>query len=105
VVFINSLKLRTLKYPILLLILLSAIGMASAADIIVGEGTGNTTINAALTNATEGDTIIVSDGTYTENIVVNKSVIIRSENGSASTVVNAASIDTHIQCHGQQRYN
>ena len=71
-VFINSLKLRTLKYPILLLILLSAIGMASAADIIISEGTGNTTINAALANATDGDTIIVSDGTYTENIVVTK---------------------------------
>ncbi|MDW7732964.1 MAG: NosD domain-containing protein [Methanolobus sp.] len=78
------------------MILFSAIGIASAADIIIGEGTGNTTINAALANATDGDTIIVSDGTYTENIVVNKSVIIRSENGSASTVVNAASIDTHI---------
>ncbi len=34
-------------------------------------------------------TIIIKDGTYTENVNVNKSLTIRSENGSDSTIINA----------------
>lgn len=92
----TSNRLQALKYSLLVLILFSAIGTAYAADILVGEGTGNITISAALSNATDGDTIIVGDGTYTENIVVNKSVTIQSENGSSNTIVQAASVDAHI---------
>lgn len=32
-------------------------------------------------NASAGDTIIARDGTYTENVDVNKSLTIQSENG------------------------
>ena len=92
-VLMERTKLGILKYPILLLVLLSCIGTVHAANIIVGESLGNDTINAAITNATDGDIIIVSDGTYIENIVVNKEVTIRAENGSANTVVHAASPD------------
>ncbi|MGI5941888.1 MAG: NosD domain-containing protein [Pelotomaculaceae bacterium] len=49
-----------------------------------------TTIQAAVTAANAGDTIIVKDGTYTENVVVDKSLVIKSENGSAQTIVQAA---------------
>ena len=45
------------------------------------------TIQAAIDNASDGDTIIVRDGTYTENIDVDKRLTIRSENGSDFTVV------------------
>ena len=38
-----------------------------------------------------GDTVIVRDGTYTENVDVSKSMTIRSDNGSAMTTVQAAS--------------
>ncbi|WP_292463816.1 NosD domain-containing protein [Methanolobus sp.] len=86
-------KSGILKYPIVLLVLLLCIGTAHAANILVGENMGNDTIAAAITNATDGDIITVSDGTYIENIVVNKEVTIRAENGSASTVVQAASPD------------
>lgn len=48
------------------------------------------TIQAAVNAANEGDTIIVRDGTYTENVVVNKSLTIKSENGSYSTLVQPA---------------
>jgi len=68
---------------------------ASAADIYVPEG-GNQTIQQAVNNATAGDTIIVRDGTYYENVVVNKSVPIRSENGSALTIVNASNPNDHV---------
>ena len=45
------------------------------------------TIQEAVNNATAGNTIIVRDGTYTENVVVDKSLAIKSENGSDSTTV------------------
>jgi len=44
-------------------------------------------IQWAVDTATDGDTIIVRDGTYNENVDVNKRLTIMSENGSASTIV------------------
>ena len=55
-----------------------------------------TPIQAAVVNAAEGDTICVKDGTYTENVDVNKRLTIWSENGSASTIVNASSSSDHV---------
>nr|MDO8083115.1 right-handed parallel beta-helix repeat-containing protein [Candidatus Freyarchaeota archaeon] len=48
------------------------------------------TIQAAVNAASNGDIIIVRDGTYTENVDVNKSLIIKSENGAEATIVQAA---------------
>jgi len=54
-------------------------------------------IQWAVDNATSGDTIIVSDGTYTENIDVNKAhLTIRSENGAGSTIVQAATSNDDV---------
>jgi parallel beta-helix repeat protein len=39
-----------------------------------------TTIQEAINNATNGDTIYVYSGTYTENIVIDKSIILTGEN-------------------------
>jgi uncharacterized repeat protein (TIGR01451 family) len=52
--------------------------------------TSGTSIQAAIDNATAGDVICVKDGTYNENVDVNKRLTIRSENGAASTSVRAA---------------
>ncbi|WP_321431011.1 GLUG motif-containing protein [uncultured Methanolobus sp.] len=62
----------------------------------VGSGSGYDYpgIQAAINAASEGDTISVTDGTYNENVVVNKSVTLRSENGSANTVINSTSGNT-----------
>jgi len=65
-------------------------GVVSAADIFVGPGETYTTIQSAVTAANPFDTIIVRDGIYTENVNVSKSLTIRSENGSASSIVQAA---------------
>ncbi|MCK4736218.1 MAG: hypothetical protein KAT65_27445 [Methanophagales archaeon] len=54
------------------------------------------TIQAAVNAAYPGDTIMVKDGTYIENIKVDKSLTIRSENGSDSTIVRAEDPDDHI---------
>jgi len=53
-------------------------------------------IQWAVDNASEGDTIIVRDGTYTENVDVNKRLTIHSENGTATCIVNAASTHDHV---------
>ena len=55
-----------------------------------------TTIQAAVDNATAGDTIIVRDGNYNENVNVNKRLTIRSENGSANCIVTAATSSDHV---------
>ena len=49
------------------------------------------TIQAAVNAASPDDTIIIRDGTYTENVDVNKDhLTIQSENGADSTIVQAA---------------
>jgi parallel beta-helix repeat protein len=53
-------------------------------------------IQAAVDNATEGEIICVQDGTYTENVDVYKSLTVRSANGSASTIVQAANTSEHV---------
>ena len=48
------------------------------------------TIQEGINDAEDGWTVIVRDGTYTENVKVNKSLTIKSENGSDSAIVHAA---------------
>ena len=45
------------------------------------------TIQEAVDAASSGDTIIVRDGIYTENVQVRKSLTIKSENGAGATIV------------------
>ncbi|MEA1864996.1 MAG: NosD domain-containing protein [Euryarchaeota archaeon] len=49
-----------------------------------------TPIQHVIDNATAGDTIIVENGTYNENVDANKRLTIQSENDSTSTIVHAA---------------
>ncbi|NMX21533.1 hypothetical protein C5S30_03690 [ANME-1 cluster archaeon GoMg4] len=70
--------------------------VASATDIYVGPGETYTTIQAAVTAATAGDTIIVRNGTYHENVDVDKRLTIRSENGSTNCIVNASDSNNHV---------
>ena len=85
-------------------ILLLWIGCASAATLIVSKTSpactsGDeyfTSIQAAVDRAEDGDEIVVCPGTYVENIKVDKSITIRSENGSDSTVVQAENPYDHV---------
>jgi parallel beta-helix repeat protein len=70
-----------------------SIGCASAATHYVNP---DESIQAAVNAANSGDTIIVRDGTYTENINVYKRLTIFSENGAASTIVQAANSRKHV---------
>lgn len=73
---------------------IASVAVASAETIYVDGG--NQTIGQAVDNATAGDTIIVRDGVYNENVDVNKALTIRSENGTASTTVMASDPGDHI---------
>jgi hypothetical protein len=56
----------------------------------------DTPIQGAIDDATIGETICIKDGTYTENVDVNKQLTIRSEHDAASTIVNALDPDDHV---------
>ena len=71
----------------LVLFIVVALNVATASTIYVPEN--YTLIQDAVDAASPGDTIIVREGTYEENIEVYKRLTIRSENGSDSTVVQA----------------
>jgi len=69
-------------------------GTASVTTIYVPDT--YTTIQWAVDNATAGDTIIVRDATYTENVDVNKRLTIHSENGAANCIVSATNTGDHV---------
>ena len=65
----------------------------------LNTGLNYSTIQAAIydTNTTDGHTIAVDAGTYNENVVVNKSLTIRSTSGNpVDTIVNASNPNDHV---------
>jgi hypothetical protein len=69
------------------------VGSASGGPVKVGciinvnKETNHSTIQRAVAQATEGDTILVCPGEYEENIVIDKKLTIRSMRGAATTFV------------------
>ncbi len=62
--------------------------IADAATLEVGEGKPYTSIQAAITDAVAGDTVLVYDGTYVEQInFMGKAITVKSMNGAASTII------------------
>ena len=90
-------KLIITLFCIAILVSLSipfALPVAAATTIYVPDH--YSTIQAAVNAASPGDTIIVRDGIYTENVNVYKSVNIHSQNGAASTIVQAADPNDYV---------
>jgi len=77
-----------------LCMLACVVGVASARTIYVPDDYAK--IQWAVDSASDGDTIIVRDGTYYENVLVNKMLTIRSENGSANCIVDGGGGGTVI---------
>ena len=83
-------KNKTLSLVVTAILVLSAIsiftiGKAKSANGIIlyvgGGGADNyTTIQSAINDATTGDTVFVFNGTYIENVVVNKTITLVGEN-------------------------
>ncbi|QLQ06868.1 MAG: hypothetical protein HZY76_13030 [Anaerolineae bacterium] len=63
----------------------------AAMITVCASGCDHTTIQAAINAAANGDTISVSAGTYTENIVVNKSVELSGAGAGSTTIQPAVS--------------
>jgi parallel beta-helix repeat protein len=74
---------------LILLLLLFSIGIASAKTWYVDDSGGAdfTKIQDTVNAASDGDTIIVKDGTYTGNVKVDKRLTIRSENGAEKVII------------------
>jgi len=70
-----------------LCMLACVVGVASAKTIYVPDDYER--IQWAVDSASAGDTIIVRDGIYYENVNVNKQLTLKSENGSANCIVDA----------------
>lgn len=73
----------------------------SGSDLTSSSGTirvpaDYATIQEAIDAATAGVTVLVSDGVYTENVNVNKRVIVQSENGYSTTIVVAVNPNDHV---------
>lgn len=60
-----------------------------AITITVGTGGGydHETIQAAIDAASPGDTVLVSNGTFNENLLIDKSITLISENGRDATMI------------------
>jgi nitrous oxidase accessory protein len=75
---------------LLILFLTALMSPASAKELLVGHEESYKTIQDAVNAASPGDTIIVARGTYIENVIVNKTLTIKSSDGAPSTIVQAA---------------
>ncbi|MBU4348933.1 GerMN domain-containing protein, partial [bacterium] len=65
-----------------------------AANIYVPDD--YSTIQAAVDAASPGDTIIIRDGTYIDNVEIDKNLTIKSESGAEKTIVQAANSEYHV---------
>jgi len=65
-------------------------------EIHVGKDQKFETIQEGVDAASPGVPVIVHDGTYVENVSVDKSITIQSQNGAATTIVRAADLDEPV---------
>ena len=76
------------------LILTALAGVSAAKTIYVPDDYAR--IQRAVDNASAGDTIIVRDGIYYENLEVDKQLTIKSENGSDNCIIDGGGIGNVI---------
>lgn len=86
---------RILTTALLILIAGTAMCAANTTADVCASGCMYDSIQAAIDDASDGDTIIVGDGIYNENVIVNKEVVIESLNGPSKTGVTALNPDSH----------
>lgn len=78
-------RFRALVIIIFFMVFISGLHESFAADILVPKD--YPTIQGAIDHAASGDTVIVEDGLYKENVLIKTSVVLRSKNGSEKTFV------------------
>ncbi|MBT5750758.1 MAG: hypothetical protein HOI39_06505, partial [Flavobacteriales bacterium] len=84
-----------MKKLLLILLCLPMIGFGQNTLLVPSQ---YSTIQSAINASVNGDTILVSDGTYNENItILAKSITIKSINGAGNTTINANGTVIFIQ--------
>jgi len=86
---------RKFVFIIFVFLILTAFASVSAAKTIYVPD-DYARIQWAVDNVSVGDTIVVSDGVYVENIKVDKKLTITSENGPENCIVRAANLGEPI---------
>lgn len=72
----------------------------AAASVTINVPADQPTIQAAINAAADGDTVLVSDGTYKENINFNgKAITVTSVNGPATTMIDGGGITSVVIFH------
>ncbi len=104
--FSRNKRFRLSKYEIAGAIIFSAYLLLAAAPnfyaqadtLIVSKesGHGFFSVQSAIDHASAGDTIIIKDGVYRQNLTIDKSLTIRSENGSSKTAICADNNDCPV---------
>ena len=65
------------------------------AEVNVGQGQAFRTIQEAIDAVGEGTRIVVHDGTYVENVTIDKALYVTSLSGAGNTIVTAPVADTN----------
>jgi len=76
----------------IIVVLIPEIGIMQAEPRTIVIPDDYASIQEAINNANEGDTITVKAGTYYENVIVDKPLTIKSQNGPENTIV--CTVDT-----------
>ncbi|MHA2404676.1 MAG: NosD domain-containing protein, partial [Candidatus Kariarchaeaceae archaeon] len=85
----STCEIKAITITTLLLLFLSLHVVHASVITICESGCDNSSIQEGVDFASPGDTVLVGDGKYTENIAVTNSVNIMSVNGSTVTIVEA----------------
>jgi pectin methylesterase-like acyl-CoA thioesterase len=83
--------------------IIAAIALLLSATLPVAANTirvpaDQSTIQSAIDAASDGETILVSDGTYKENIdFKGKAITLKSVNGPATTIIDGGALDSVVR--------
>jgi parallel beta-helix repeat protein len=88
-----------IKYKVIFFILVTFLltGTASSATLTVGQGQEYSTIQSAIDASETGDIISVSEGIYSENVVLTKSSIVIMGQNKEKTIINGKNTGSVIR--------
>ena len=90
---IGGLCMRASNLPAILVLscLFTLLPVLSAIAVVHEVPSPSSSIQAAIDTANAGDTVLVGTGTYYENLTIDREIVVRSQSGAASTIINGSS--------------